>query len=263
MNVKRTYLPGTLLTICLSLFSWLPAGAPAAETLTVVSDQWCPYSCVPGSDMEGSTVELLRAIFEPRGISVVYRVATYSESLEETLAGKNDAVLNGGLKEFEGWVVPQEESGLARFAAFVRKESAWTYTGPESLVGKKLGVVEGYQYDQGGKLDTWIDENPGSVESVSGDNALDLLLQKLLAGEVDVVVDDVQVFKMASGRRNTRDKFREAGVVNELPVYVGFSPARAESGKYADWFTQGIRDLRADGRLGILLGKYDMTDWKR
>jgi polar amino acid transport system substrate-binding protein len=245
------------------LLFMLPTEVPAADTLTVVSDQWRPYSCVPGSDMPGSTVEVVQAIFEPKGTKVVYRTMPYEEVLKETKAGKYNAVLNGGRKEFEGWIVSEEESGIARFMAFVKKGNPWRYTGLESLAGKRLGVVQGYRYDQGGKLDTWIADNSRSVVAVSGDNPLEILQQKILLGEVDVVIDDAQAFNFVANAKKLNDKFQEAGLVHELPVYIGFSPARPESQKYAEIFTQGIRELRRSMKLAEILKKYGVSDWKK
>ena len=104
-------------------------------------------------------------------------------------------------------IVPDEESGIARFAAFVKKGSPWRYTGPESLAWRKLGVVKGYQYDRGGKLDNWIAGNPGSVAAVSGNAPLEALQCKLLQGEVDVVIDDVSAFHFAADGRKLDDRF--------------------------------------------------------
>ena len=49
----------------------------------------------------------------------------------------------------------------------------------------------------------------------------------------------------------------------ELPVYIGFSPARPESKRYAEMFTQGVRDLRRRMKLAEILKKYGVSDWKK
>lgn len=257
MMIKKNLLILFMLLVMVLLIQ--PAEAlSGANVLMVVSDVWCPYSCVPDSEREGFTLELLRAIFEPKGISVVYKVLPYEEAFREARAGKYGAMLNSGSKELEGWVVPEEPSSVARFRAFVKTESQWRYSGTESLVGRKVGVVQGYRYDQGGTLDTWIANNPQWVVAESGGDALERLMDKLAVGTVDVVIEDVLVFQFLSGQRKLESSFQEAGTINELPLYIGFSPASKESGRYADLFTAGIREMKRGRILEGILGRYGM-----
>ncbi|TLN01315.1 transporter substrate-binding domain-containing protein, partial [bacterium] len=223
----------------------LLASAPAAaETLTVVSDNWCPYNCAAGSSLPGYGIEILQAIFEPQGIKVVYSNIPWEKALEETRAGKYGAVFGAARKDVVGYVVPEEETGMSVSTAFVKKGSAFRYAGPESLAGKKVVQLAEYYYDDGGKLDTWIAKNPASVTVVSGDDPLASAMRKVLTGEVDVMFEDKLVFARVAKEKGLVDKFTEAGTVFELPIYVGFAPNRPESKKYAQIYSDGIRELR-------------------
>ena len=45
-----------------------------ARTLRVVADEWCPYTCAADAPQSGYLVDLVRAMFEPLGYRIDYRV---------------------------------------------------------------------------------------------------------------------------------------------------------------------------------------------
>jgi polar amino acid transport system substrate-binding protein len=233
------------------------------KTLTVVADQWCPYNCVPNSATPGFGIEILKAVFEPKGIKVVYSNMPWTQALKETKEGKYAAAIGGTPKEFEGWVLPEEPTGTSRTTAFVKKGNPWRYSGTTSLAGKKVGVIEGYTYDSGGKLDTWIAQNPKSLVVASGEDALGILLKKLLTGDVDLILEDPLVFNLNIKDRGLAGRYEEAGIAHEVTILVGFSPARPESKRLAEIYTQEVRALRRNGKLAGILKKYGVTDWKK
>lgn len=259
-TAKRALAVAALLLSALFLF---PAGAQTPATLTVVADQWCPYNCDPASNAPGFGIEILKAIFEPKGIRVVYTTMPWTEALKETKAGKYSATIGGTKKDYATWVCASEETGISRTTAFVKKGSPWKFAGVESLAGKKVGVIESYMYDSGGKLDAWVASHPSSLVVATGEKALEDLMRKLLLGEVDVVFEDQLVFNLRAREKGLTDKFQDAGVEFELGIYVGFSPARPESKKYVEMYDQGVRELRSSMKLAGILKKYGVADWKK
>ncbi|XXJ20364.1 substrate-binding periplasmic protein [Desulfovibrio caledoniensis] len=134
--------PALFLCLTLVLFAVFPAHA---ESIIVASDEWCPFNCGPGEPLEGYAVDVLRAIFEPAGIEVEYRVMGWERAVEEGRRGHVTAIIGAVRQEAEGFVIPEEEIGLDLFAFFVRKGDPWRYRGAESLRGKRLGAPAGYK----------------------------------------------------------------------------------------------------------------------
>ncbi len=52
-----------------------------AETITLAADVWCPFNCNPGGDPPGYMVEVAKAVFEPRGHTVTYRVLPWARAV--------------------------------------------------------------------------------------------------------------------------------------------------------------------------------------
>jgi polar amino acid transport system substrate-binding protein len=235
--------------------------AVAAETLTVVADEWCPYNCTPNSARLGFNIDILKAIFEPQGIMIDYRLMDWEQALKETAQGKHGAATGGYRENFEGWVIPTEEIGLSTQGVFVKKGNPWKYNGPSSLAGKKFGQIPEYTFGFG--IDEYLAQNKGSVVVASGDDPLADLMRKLLLGEIDLLIEDTFVSSIKARELALTDKLSEAGRLPGLPVYVAFSPKRPESKRHAALFDKGIRELRSNMKLAGILKKYGIADWKK
>ena len=253
--------PRTLLFIlAVALCSALPA---RAESLIVVSDQWCPFNCGPDDVREGYAVDILRAIFEPAGIEVDYRVIGWERAVEEVRRGRAGAVIGAVRSEAEGFVFPKEEIGIDFFAFFVREGDPWRYRGPESLIGRHVGAPAGYslvpaieKFYQAHK--TEIDLYRAGREEPTRHN-----LNLLMEGRLDVVADDAQVVCYLAHSMNLSESIEYAGYDGDhVKLYVAFSPVRPESLRYKALFDKGVGALRESGRLGALLSRYGLIDWR-
>lgn len=252
-----------VLLLCLAMAFFSVSGAWAGS-LIVASDEWCPYNCGPGDGREGYAVDILRAIFEPAGIAVDYRIMGWERALEEARRGHVAAVIGADREEAEGFVFPKEEIGVDYFAFFVRTGDPWRYMGPRSLLGRHLGIPAGYGlapdieafYDAHGKE---IDIYRASREKPALHN-----LQLLVEGRLDVVADDAQVVCYIAHSEGLLGSIEYAGYDGDhVKLYIAFSPADPMSLSHAALFDKGMKALRASGRLARLLDGYGLSDWRK
>jgi polar amino acid transport system substrate-binding protein len=100
----------------------------------------------------------------------------------------------------------------------------------------------------------------------TGDNALEQNIEKLLSGQIDVVVEAGSVFInffAAKGMISSLDQIRDAGEAGEKDdLYIAFSPKNGKSKDYAEILSKGIDGLRQSGKLASILEKYGLKDWK-
>jgi polar amino acid transport system substrate-binding protein len=251
-----------VLLFCLVL-AFFSGSAARAESLIVASDEWCPYNCGPGDKREGYAVDVLRAIFEPAGITVDYRVMGWERALEEARRGHVAAVIGADREEAEGFVFPEEEIGLDDFAFFVRTGDPWRYLGPRSLLGKHIGVPAGYSLAPDieafrGSHEKEIDFYRAGREEPTRHN-----LRLLLEGRLDIVADDAQVVRYLAHSAGLLESIEYAGYDGtRVKLYIAFSPADQRSARNAARFDEGMRALRSSGRLEGLLDEYGLTDWR-
>ena len=126
----------------------LLAGSALAATLTVRADNWPPYNSDPANAKPGYMVEVLKEIFEAQGVTIDYKLMPWTRALNDVNSGKYDAVIGTDRSESKGMVFPAESFGTLDNAMFVRRDKAWKYSGVASLKGLRLGVIDGYGYNE-------------------------------------------------------------------------------------------------------------------
>lgn len=240
----------------------LCATAPVslARDLVFVADQWCPANCEPDSDRPGYMVEIVKAVFEPLGHSVSYVELNWPRAKLYTLEGKFDGIFGAWPQGEPRFVYPDLAHGVSANGLFVPKDSDWSYEGPQSFEGKTVGLIVDYAY--GEDFEKAIQRH-GRASYVAGDNALELNLNKLALDRLDLIVEDVNVFRYTAMRMGLADRFRLAAAVQPDDVFIAFSPKIPDADALANQLDQGMRRLRASGRLDRILARYGLTDWQQ
>ncbi len=233
----------------------------SAETLRLRADQWMPYNGDPKAERPGFVVELAKAIFEPKGISVDYQTMPWADALTAARAGKIDGVIGAGEADMEGLTAPHQAIGEPRVVLLVAKGNPWKFESMASLMGAKLGVIDGYTYwDQ---LDAYIkDKGEPGVVTFKGEAPLADALTQLKAGKIDVLPETMAVFVWTvKGMGLAVTDFQIVHTHQNDPIYLAFSKT-AEGANYAKLFDEGVARLRASGEFVKLLKAYGLSDWQ-
>ena len=236
-------------------------GGMATEApLTLEADHWMPYNGGGGIET-GYVLDLVRAIFEPKGIQVVFTPTPWARALQDARSGKCMAVIGALKQDAPDFIFPEEETGRACFEFYVKAGSDWKYQGIGSLEGRLLGVAKDYRYFP--ELDDHISAHPKGVYVSFGDRALESNVRLLLLGRLDTVVDDANVLRFFIARKQLASQLVSAGPGGRvMRNYVAFSPVHPSSREYARTLSQGLRTLRKSGQLKKILAKYGLSDWK-
>jgi polar amino acid transport system substrate-binding protein len=246
-----------ILSICMLFFT---TTGSAAEII-IVADQWPPYCGKAGSTCPGCGVEIAQKVYEAAGNTFKYMNIPWTRAIIETREGNYNAIIGAYKEEAPDFVFPEEEFGVSRYAFYAKRGSLWTYTGIESLQSKKIGLIKGYSY--GEELNVYFEKNSQRVQYVSGHDPLYQNIMKLLAGRFDTLI---------AGQNVMTYKIKEMGVVGEVinvgvtdisgNLYIAFSPRITKSVKYAEIFSEGIRNLKKSGELDQILERYGLHYWK-
>jgi polar amino acid transport system substrate-binding protein len=205
-------------------------------------------------------VEIAQEIFGAAGDHVDYQEVNWARCIEDARAGRFTGIIGAIPSDAPDFTFPKVPIGLSGDAYAVRNGDNFTFDGTASMNGRVLGVVRSYTFS--GPIGAYISAHAtdGKVEFVSGDGALKKNLDKLVAGRVDVVLDDKNVMLNAIDEYGLKDRLRVIDGLNLTPVYIAFSPLAPEPGKLADILDAGIRRLRASGRLAHILARYNVQD---
>ncbi|MBK1879168.1 substrate-binding periplasmic protein [Pelagicoccus mobilis] len=240
------------------------ASALYAEELTIVADDWCPFNCAEGAIDPGFMIEIAAQSLEGAGTQVAYSNIGWDEAIEKTRGGAFSAIVGAAKGDAPDFVFPTEPQGWLKNSFYTLADSDWSYTGPESLGSIRLGVIEGYSYDA--EVDKYVAANPGKLFVAKGNKALEMLIEALMNGEIDALVEGSSVFSqyfVSNGLLELMDQCREAGTAGDgEPIYVAFSPSNPKSADWAKLVSEGTARLRESGELAKILAKYYVEDWK-
>ena len=256
------------LALLVALSAGTSAGAAAdpvaADSLIILAaDAWPPYNCAADDSLEGYLVEVARAVFEPLGYRVEYRIVPWQRALAGTLAGTYDAALGASAAEAGGLVLPATELLLSRAALYARADSHLRVDGPADLDSLSVGAIRGYSYD--GWLGRWLQANaerPDRVQLLAGDFPMVQNLHKLVSGRIDLVADNPATITYAAARLGLTDLIRQVAISGAPEAcYIAFAPADGQGIRLAALLDAGVSALRRDGRFAAILARYGLRDW--
>ncbi len=250
---------GLLLSLVMTLLAPLAAAEPVVR---LCADQWMPYNGDPADPKPGYVIELARAVFEPLGIKVDYEVLPWAEALAAVKEGGKSGAIGANKNEADGLILPNEPIGALAVCLLTRADSKWTYDNLASFRGITLGVTKDYSYWPA--LDTYIERatEKGGIFAADGDDPLETLMQKLQAGEIQVVAESEPILLWHLRSHNLeRSQFRVVFKGTVDPIFVAFAPTD-EGRRFATQLDEGIRALRKSGELTKLLQRYGLRDWQ-
>lgn len=252
-----------VLVVVATLYGAGLGGEPArADVITLRADEWCPFNCVPGA-MPGYGVELAQEIFAKAGHKVEYSLSPWGRSLEDCLHGAIVAVIGAAPVDSPDLIFPQEPIGVWDTTFVVRKGDPWRYGGAASLAGVKLGGIIGYNYMD--PVGGYVEEHKGDrnrVDLVGSVKPLEQNLRKLGAGRIGATMDSRAVLDFKLSELGLADSVDYAGETESGPIYIAFSPVNPKAQEYARLLDDGLREMRASGRLAEILKRYRVRDWK-
>ena len=238
------------------------SGAAAkAETVTLRADLWCPYNCAPDAEKPGYAIEIAREAFGKAGIKVDYQILNWGRSIEDARSGLYDGIVGASPDDAPDFVFPKEPVGLSGEGYAVRKGETFHLEGPQSFSGKVMGAVSSYGFS--GIIGSYIGANKddrSKVQLTSGDDALAQNFEKLKAGRIDIVMDDVNVLAHTIETSNLGEQVTIADQGKAVPVFIAFSPTSPKAKDYAALLDKNIAEMRASGRLGAILKRYNVAN---
>ena len=216
----------TLAVVLLSLYTMVAR----AETLIVATDVWEDYS---NEDGTGYYLDLLKAIYEPKGINIDVKYVPYKRSVEMVDNKKADMMLGAYEGEEIVGVYGKYPIELDVVDAAVSPELA-----KESLSGKKVGAVRGNEFNSYTNVSM-------KYREVSN---LRSLLKMLNHQRIDAVLDYEVDIRSAGKAIGEASRFEiKTGVLSNPSYFVFANSARGE--KMRKIFDEEFIKLYRDGKV--------------
>ena len=188
--------------LCLKIFlsTWLlaPSTFSQANTITLIADDWCPYSCPKQYYREGIGVEIARMIFETKGYEVIYKTSTWVDAIKQIHQGKADVLIGAMKSEVPGMLFPGYSFSNSNTCFISRPNIASKYASLDSIKNQPIGVIDGYDYEQ--PLDSYLQQTPQDLVIKYPD--INQLYKALIQKKIDVFIEDDKVANYYSGKKD-------------------------------------------------------------
>ncbi|MEZ5494290.1 MAG: ABC transporter substrate-binding protein [Pseudomonadales bacterium] len=256
---------------CSSLLA--QTAAPAAKTITLAADEWCPYNCAEEDKAKpGYMIEIAQTVLSKVGYTVEYKTMAFQRAMQEVLNDTLTGVIcvdTPTLAEAEALYqktnskpagfIQTVAMGMPSVSIFTSSTSTWTFdpANPEAslkALGGKVGIPQGYSFDLSPTL-----QKMGLLVEISSDAPLQQLLKMLEGGRLAAIMDDSAVIQYEAAQIGLGNKIRFAGNTEDpLACTIGFNTKDKD---YVDLLNKGIAELRASGELTKILQRYNIKDW--
>jgi len=243
------------------LFSIFISSFSIAENKTIIlaADPWCPWNC---SDSSGIALDVAREIYEPLGYKVEYSSLSWSRAIVEAKDGHVTGLVGAdrGIEEIKDFIFPKTAISHFDDVYVLRADSTFSYKDINSLKGQEIGIIDNYHF--GDEIGKYIEDNynnPKVIHKVTGTKGALESLEKLVAGRIDMYLDDKTVILYTAQQHGLANKIKIGGHLKEdLSHYIVFSPAIPDAQKLADIYDEGVAKLKNDGRYKKIFAKYGL-----
>jgi len=234
--------------LCLLLSILLLNPVHAAQKLKIVADYWPPFTTEQkGQRMAADLVE--NALNK---INVIHttQIVQWNELMEGILSGKYDAIVGAWKsKEREAYLLFSRAYIENRIKLIGRIDNRIVFNNLHQLMGKKVGLVEGYAYGPE------VSENKNIVKVTGATLASNI--KHLMAKKIDYLLADsivAQAMKefLPKEVRNNLIIYEKAVVIK--PLYFAIRKNYPNGKAILEKFNNAISDMIADGSYNKILG---------
>lgn len=250
-----TYCPwprlGLLLAV-LTCLAWTATSQAEAPRIGA-EDDWYPYTAWRDGQIQGMSVDIVRAAFAASATTIELSPYPYSRCMELARSGQLAACLNTTLDSHivADFLIPEEPLFRDDILLWARS-GASPLQRLDELVGKQVAVTLGYTYGE------YFDSYPGILRvPVRRDLNGFLMLQR---GRIDYVVAFRGTAQaLLQEYPELAEQFTEVGTVHQSQLYLTFSRRHPEAAGLRLQFDQGMRQIRADGTYQRILEHWQLA----
>ncbi len=257
-NATNSTVINTIVGILLLASTCYAQAAPTSITLLV--DDWCPYTCDINSDKPGIAVEVIRAVFGKD--KVLFKNVEWDTAIKTVENVQADGLAVALTSDAPFFIYQKTAITTSKVCFFVPRTSQWLYEDIASLKDKNLITVKGYSY--GETLDDYIAHvRKKDTKRIIELRDKDVAAQRFAfyqGKESNVIVAAKRVFEHQLKDYNqyqTPLEFHNRGCLAGGELHIAFSPKnKNRSLTLAHQFELGLQQLKSNGEFAKIISKY-------
>ena len=228
-----------------------PISAAAVDSVRIATPVWDGYT---NEDGTGFYHQLFEAIFGPKNVKTSFIYTPFTRAQKLILEGGADAVPAAYAEPARGTVYPHWHMGTDFVSALYKESVIPEWRGQDSLAGKTVGWVRGYQFDEFGVVTA--DVNRYRLRTIESG------LKMLKRDRIDVLLDYESEISPAAEKIGLciSCEFISENTLPGLKLYMEF--ANSEKGRaLAKIFDEGMEKLYQQGKLQKWFLQYDGAEY--
>ncbi len=234
----------------------------SAETLRVVSIDWCPQLC-PEKEYAGYVIDTVKIIFKESPYELEIETYPWSRSIKMVRNGSAHAILSPARKEAPDLLFPENEIGIQRMCFFTKADSEWNYSGIESLENLKIGIANDTSIEE---LNHYIALNNNQFDFMPYNGTyIHRSLKKLDAGRFDAFLFTYNTVIYEMKTLTVENKYRLAGCVSSANIYMAFTPDKSQTAsiqRMIKYFDKKMGDLKKGYKIEQIMNRYGLKSWQ-
>jgi polar amino acid transport system substrate-binding protein len=216
-----------------------------AEEMTNINVSSESWEDATNKDGTGLYWDIIRLIYEPVGISVKWDTTSYARSVALVKQKRSDAWVGSYLGEEQGIIYPKAHFDADVVSAMFIKKPDAKWQGEQSLEGKNVGWIRGYE------LHEYLDVKFNKRELSSRDDVLELLKDNRL----DYFIDAMAELETHFGEALKSDNSLVIETIKHLNLYLGFANT-LKGNHLAEVFDERFPKIIESGELKTLFEKW-------
>ncbi len=232
---------------------FLAAPLVFAETVKIIAeDDWYPYSARIDDGPRGIAVDIARAAFAAVGVNVEFDVMNYDRGMvlvrEGMAIGCFDAPRTNEIENVYLWHDEPLFSAVGYF--YATSDYAGTVHSVDEVIGKKVGLTQGYGYGDVMDLETRMTKEYSKTDTV--------IIKKLIAKRLDFIVLYEKIADYLIPKLNVQGKIKPVGKATYIDLYIAFSKGHSEGKNSRDIFSRGFRKIKNDGTYQKIINEWEL-----
>lgn len=224
----------TVLPVKISLFVFLffslfyfQVLAKNNKAITLATTAWCPYTCGEDGLPNGFIGDKIKKLFKKHDLTLVVEQLPWSRALHLAHEGKVDGLLTATFQEAPTLIFTNQPIGSYQMCFYTEKSNPWQYEEPLNFADNRITVIQDYGY--GEPLDSYV-KSTANVMAISGENSTLRLLNMLIKGRADIIVEDSNVINWIAKKHHIEiQKIRKSGCMKKQPFYLALYPSSENS----------------------------------
>ena len=229
-----------------------------SDEVILTADNWCPYTCTDTNAHKGLLVEVVSAAFNEVGLTTKYEYrVSWIRAVQNVKFGLADVLLAADEEDTNDVKLVTNFYFYDETIFAVLKNHSILLNEAKDLFNYKIGVLEDYGYDNGGRWEDYIEHHPDSIK-ISTSQGEPHLLNLLVRNRIEIAIMNWDVAKNAI---LNNPKFANVEIIRKnalSKLTIGFTHSKRGE-HFRKMFIKGFSQLVKTNKLKEIYNKYNVV----